>query len=519
MNKHIKLPILTALMLLLTVTACDKDFEAVNTNPNSPESVSPALLLPTIIRSSVNEIAGKSWGIGNVVMQYTAKIQFTNEDRYNWGPEGNPYGTFYHALRDVNNIILLSGETGQNNYVGIAKVIKSYMYSFMTDAYGDLPYTEATDAKDGINYPKFDRQEVIYQGILADLEEANQLIGSTSETVEGDILFQGDLMKWRKFANSLRLRIHMRLSDRADPSAAMQAIVSDPQANPLIQSNDDNAALQYLQDIPNQHDLYTTRAGSFDEYRLSQNMENVLKDFNDPRLFVYAQPTTASGKGVLGDPQDYSGVPNGLADESAVEYSPSGDPTKGGSNYISRVGLLFACSACSDLASPIGYQAILISYSEVQFILSEARERGFITVGEAETYYLNGIRASFNYYESRLRVANLHAIADVTQPSPDYYLQPEVAYTGNTSEKLAKIGTQKWLSLFFTGMEAWYDWRRTGYPDVSPGPAAFIPTIPVRFMYPTSVQALNKANYDMAIEAQGEDRITTRVWWDVADND
>src|SRR5690606_7505575 len=328
MNKHIKLPILTALMLLLTVTACDRDFEAINTNPNSPESVSPALLLPTVIRSSVNEIAGKSWGIGNVVMQYTAKIQFTNEDRYNWGPEGNPYGTFYHALRDVNNIILLSGETGQNNYVGIAKVIKSYMYSFMTDAYGDLPYTEATDAKDGINYPKFDRQEVIYQGILADLEEANQLIGSTSETVEGDILFQGDLMKWRKFANSLRIRIHMRLSDRIDPSAAIQAIVSDHQANPLIQSNDDNAAPQYLQDIPNQHDLYTTRAGSFDEYRLSQNMEDVLKDLNDPRLFVYAQPTTASGKGVLGNPQDYSGVPNGLADESAVEYSPSGDPTK-----------------------------------------------------------------------------------------------------------------------------------------------------------------------------------------------
>jgi hypothetical protein len=248
-------------------------------------------------------------------------------------------------------------------------------------------------------------------------------------------------------------------------------------------------------------------------------MENILKDFNDPRLFVYAQPTTASGKGLLGNPQDYSGVPNGLADESAVEYSPSGDPTKGGSNYISRVGLLFACSACSDLASPIGYQTILISYSEVQFLLAEARERGFISVGDAETYYSNGIRASFDYYESRLRVANLHTIADVAQPSADYYLQPEVAYTGGTLDKLEKIGTQKWLSLFFTGMEAWYDWRRTGYPDVSPGPAAFIPTIPVRFMYPTSVQALNKANYDMAVQAQGEDRITTRVWWDVADNE
>lgn len=519
MNKNIKTFVLTAFILTLSLTACDKDFEEINTNPNSPETVSPALLLPTVIRSSANEIAGKAWGIGNVVMQYTAKIQFTNEDRYNWGPEGNPYSTFYHALRDVNNIILLAQESGQNNYVGIAKVIKSYMYSFMTDAYGDIPYTEATSAKEGINYPKFDRQETIYQGILADLEEANQLIGSTSETVEGDILFQGNLMKWRRFANSLRLRIHMRLADRVDPSGALQAIVSNPQDHPIIQSNEENAALQYLQDVPNQHDLYTTRAGSFDEYRLSKNMENILKSYNDPRLYIYAQPTTASGKGVLGSPQDYAGVPNGLADESAVEYSPTGDPTKGGSNYISRVGLLFACSACSDLASPIGYQTILISYSEVQFILAEARERGFITVGNAEEYYRKGIQASFDYYESRLRVANLNAIADVAQPSADYYLQPQVAYTGSTTEKLEKIGTQKWLALFFTGMEAWYDWRRTGYPKIKPGPAAFISTIPVRFMYPTGVQALNKANYDLAIQAQGEDRITTRVWWDVADND
>jgi hypothetical protein len=328
MKMKFKISIL-AVLLLVTATACDKDFEQVNTNPNNPEIVSPSLLLPNVIRNSVNEMAGKAWGIGNVVMQYTAKIQFTNEDRYNWGPESNPYGTFYNSLRDVNNIIIISQESGQNNYIGVAKVIRSYMYSFMTDAYGDIPYTEATKAKEGINYPKFDRQEIIYQGILSELEEANTLIGSTTEAVEGDILFEGDLMKWRKLANSLRLRIHMRLSDRIEPSAAMQEIVSNPDAYPIIESNSENAALQYLSDVPNQHDLYTTRAGSFDEYRLSKNMEDVLKKYNDPRLFVYAQPTTASDAGMVGDLEDYSGVPNGLSDESALEYSPSGDPQKG----------------------------------------------------------------------------------------------------------------------------------------------------------------------------------------------
>lgn len=512
---NIKYISLVLSMLCMGVSSCDKDFEKTNMNPNNPETVSSSLLLPNIIRSAANEIVGNSWGIGNVVVQYTAKIQFTNEDRYNWGPQTNPYNVFYNALRDVNNMIAISGEVGQNNYVGAAKVMKSLMYAFMTDAYGDLPYTEATKAKEGTNYPKFDRQQVIYEGILADLAEANQLLGSSTENMEGDILFQGDVLKWKKLANSLRLRALMRLSDRMDPSAAMQAIVADPTGHPIISSNADNAALQYLQDVPNQHYLYTTRSGSFDEYRLSTTMEAVLKDYNDPRLYAFAQPTNDSGAGILGDPEDYAGVPNGLADENAYGYSPSGDPNKGGSNYISRVGLLFSCLTCSEMASPVGFQTMLISYSEVQFILAEARERGFINIGDASVYYNNGVKASFDYYENRLRVANLNVLADVIQPDDAYFMQPQVVYEGAQDERLQKIGIQKWLSLFFTGMEAWYDWRRTGIPEIKPGPAAFIESIPVRFMYPTSVQALNREAYQEAVRVQGEDRITTRVWWDV----
>ncbi len=507
---------LTASVLLFS-TGCDQDFEEVNRNPNNPEVVSPALLLPHIIRVASNEIVGKSWGLGNVVVQYSAKIQFTNEDRYNWGPQGNPYSVFYNAMRDVNNVITLSEASGQTNYVGVALVLKSMMYAFMTDAYGDLPYTEATRAKEEINYPKFDRQEVIYQGILSDLARANQLLGSSSGAMDGDILFGGNVSKWRKLANSLRLRALMRLSKRIDPSSAMQAIVNDPSGSPIIASNDDNAALQHLPDVPNQHYLFTTRSGSFDEYRLSTTMERVLKDYNDPRLFVYAQPTTDSGAGLVGEPEDYAGVPNGLADEDAYGYSPTGDPNKGGSNFISNVGMLFSCLQCSPFASPTGFQTMLMSYSEVQFILAEARERGYITTGDAETYYLNGIRASFDYYEARLRVANLTPIADVTQPGPAYYQQAEVAYSGSQQEKLVKIGTQKWLSLFFQGMEGWYDWRRTGIPAISPGPAAFFDTVPRRFMYPTGVQALNRDNYQEAVGRQGADVITTRVWWDAAE--
>tara|TARA_R110001606_G_scaffold221776_1_gene369514 strand:+ start:75034 stop:76626 length:1593 start_codon:yes stop_codon:yes gene_type:complete len=501
---------------LFVATSCDKDFQEVNTNPNDPESVPTALLLPTIIRNPVNEVAGLAWGYGNVVMQYSAKIQFTSEDRYLWGPEGDPYNSFYNAMRDVNNIIILSEEAGQPQYIGIAKIMRSWMYSFMTDAYGDIPYSEATSAKEGTNLPVFDTQESVYQGVLAELAEANTILASATGSVSGDILFGGDLMKWRKFANSLRLRIYMRLSDRTDPSSGMQAILSNLDANPILEGNDDNVALEYLSDAPNQQPQYTNRSGSFDEYRLSVNMETILKDLNDPRLFVYAQPTNDSGAGVVGSHADYAGVPNGLADAQALAYSPSGDPEKVGSNFISRIGLMFACRACNpDRASPTAAEAMLMSYAELQFILAEARERGFISTSTAETYYLNGINASFDYYLERLAVGSYPEIIEVASPDEAYFAQADVAYTGTTAEKLQKIGTQKWVALFFNGMEAWFDWRRTGIPAITPGPGAVIPTVPVRFMYPGDAQALNADNYKAAVARQGADAITTRVWWDV----
>ena len=156
-----------------------------------------------------------------------------------------------------------------------------------------------------------------------------------------------------------------------------------------------------------------------------------------------------------------------------------------------------------------------MSYSELQFILAEARERGFITIGSAGAYYQNGIQASFDYYKSRYEMINLPEIAEKLVIDDKYFEQEGVAYSGTTAQKLSKIGTQKWLTLYFSGLEGWYDWRRTNYPEITPGPAAYINTVPVRFMYPSSVQSLNKANYESAIAIQGPDEITTHVWWDV----
>ncbi|MEC7754081.1 SusD/RagB family nutrient-binding outer membrane lipoprotein [Roseivirga sp. UBA1976] len=515
MKSFNKLFVVAVLAVCFGLAACDDGFEELNMNPNSPEEVPASLLLPTVLRNGINESAGLAWGLGNVVMQYSAKIQFTNEDRYNWGPESSPYNSYYNIMRDVENIKKIATESGNNNFLGVAMVYQAWLFSVLTDAYGDVPYSEATMAKEGVNLPKFDAQQEIYQGIIAQLNEANDILDVNGPGIEGDILFNGDILRWKKFANSLLLRIHLRLSDRIDPSAAMQAIVGNPVDHPIMESNADNVALQYLADLPNQQPLYTTRSGSFDEYRLSEKMENTLKSLNDTRLFAYAQPTTDSGAGLVGDWDDYQGVPNGLADEEALQYSPSGDPAKGGSNFISRLGLMFSCSACNSLASPIARQAMIMSYSELQFILAEARERGFITTGTAADYYRNGIQASFDYYDERLEVGGYHAIKDAVEADALYYAQPEVAYVGTPAQRLEKIAMQKWIANFFSGLEAWFDWRRTGVPQITPGPGAVQATVPVRFMYPSGVQALNKENYNAAIQRQGPDNLTTRVWWDV----
>jgi len=504
-----------ALALIMGVAACDDGFEELNMNPNSPEQVPASLLLPTVLRNGINENAGLAWGLGNVVMQYSAKIQFTNEDRYNWGPESSPYNSYYNIMRDLENIKSIATASGNNNYKGVAMVYQSWLYSVLTDSYGDVPFSEATLAKEGVNLPSFDSQQNVYDGIIADLTEANSLLDVNGQSIEGDILFEGDILRWKKFANSLLLRIHMRLSDRINPSAAMQAIVSNPANFPIMESNDDNVALQYLPDLPNQQPLYTTRSGSFDEYRLSKNMEDKLKSLNDTRLFVYAQPTNNSAAGLVGDWDDYEGVPNGLADEAALQYSPSGDPLKGGSNFISRIGLMFSCSACNSLASPTAAQAMLMSYSELQFILAEARERGFITTGNAATYYTNGIQASYDYYDERLEIGGYTAIRNAVNADVAYYAQPDVAYVGTSAERLEKIATQKWIANFFNGLEGWFDWRRTGMPQITPGPGAVQPTVPVRFIYPSSVQALNKENYNEVVQRQGPDNLSTRVWWDI----
>ena len=489
MNYTYKNIILGISICSVLLGGCTKDFADKNQDPNAITVITPDLLLPSILRSSVNTLMGEAWGIGTLVVQQTAKYQFVDDDRYLWDNKDNIWNNYYSYLRDVKKLSELSASSAQPAYNGIALVLKSWMFSVITDTYGDAPYSEATSGDTNIFKPKYDTQEAIYEGILKDLESANTILSTGTSTVKGDLIYQGDLLKWRKLANSLRVRYLMRISAKQDVSARLQAIVNNPSTNPVFVNNADDGDYSYYADAPNQFPNYTNRIGGFDEYRLSNTFGNVLAAFNDPRLAIFARPTAASV--TAGSPK-YVGMPNGLSDTEALNFN-------GGSNNISRIGSFYYENSISP-AGLLVAKGYIMGFPELQFLLAEARMKNLIGGAvTAQTYYEKGIEGAFIYLNT-------------TMPS-DYLSRTGVRFDQATA--MNQIITQKWISLFYTGLENWFEWRRTGFPVLKAGPDNQNGgLIPRRYKYPLNEQLQNPDQYKAAVARQGEDLINTRTWWD-----
>ena len=466
----------------LILAGCTDDFEEINTNNNEPESVTPDLLLSTVISNTLTDLVNTGWNNGNIVSQLTAKINFTGFDRYNWGSESGKWNNFYGDLTEVE-LILASAraeETRNTSYEAMALVMKSFIYSNLTDSWGSVPYSEAIKGQtDNEFQAAYDSQEAIYTGLLADLALANDLLAQGRPILGGDLLYDGDLVSWRKLANSLRLRYLMRVSNRRDVAGEMQQIADN---EPIFESNEDNAVLIFpAQSVATSFPISRSRIGSFDEHRLSQTSEAVLKQFNDNRLNTWFQPTDNPDD----DPALFAGLPNGLSENNASTFN-------GGASNVSRLNeALF-------FRSPDAVGSALMQYAELQFILAEAAQKGWIT-GDAQAYYENGITASFEYWNTE-------------QDMTTYLSQPGVAYDG----QLETIMTQKWLASFMVGLEAWYDFRRTGFPpNIVPGQDNVNgDAVPVRFLYPDREQSLNADNYNLAVDAIGGDNINAKGWWE-----
>ena len=489
-------------------SSCTKEFSDINTDKNVPTTVTPDLLLSGVILNSTGQQVSLAWGIGNLVAQYNAKIQFVNEDRYLWNEQNGLWNNVFSNYRNLQNILTTVGTDNKNSYNGVALILKAYMFESLTAAYGDVPYSEAGLAKQSGTYlPKYDKQEDIYTSILADLKKANEILAVSINPIGGDVLYNGGtgaIIKWRRLANALRIRTLMRISAKRNVAAELQAIISDPANNPIFTGNADNAEQRYQVLAPYQWPLYGTRVGSFDEIRVSKTLSDRLTSLKDSRLAVFGRP---SQKSVAAGTPVVEGIPNGLGDVQALNYN-------GGPQGVSRVGYTFACLVCNDpgqaAPDPAAPRGIIMTYSQQQLLLAEAREKGLITVGDAATYYTTGIQSNFDYWSAVVPAA--YGIN--VKPAADYFTQPSVAYTGTASEKLDKIYLQRWIANYFTGLEAWYDWRRTGSPAIIPGANNLNNNlVPVRFIYPVIEQSLNGDNRKEAVARQGNtDDLNTKMW-------
>lgn len=474
-SMHIKL--IAVFMLIFGLQACTNEFEEINDNPNFPtvDEANPALILPKILFETGNHMtASIGWNLGNILAQLVATNNFTGTDRYLLGTYESTWNLMYRNMRDANNLEALGVSINNSAYQGAAVTLRAWMLAQLTEMYGDVPYSEALDGKNNEFLPKYDAQEDIYRVILADLERAAEL-SAKGGAISGDILYGGEFLKWVRLANSLRIRYLMRLENKwgdlgIDGAQMIQDIVD---SGLIFNSNDDNAAVPYLAGT-NRWPLNTARVGSFDEKRMSQTIETVLKDLNDPRMSILFREVDNPGS------NDFVGVPNGLSEDAASNFN-------GGANNQSRLGTRFR-------EEPAAVEMVIMHYSELQFILAEAAQKGYIN-GDAAGYYQNGIVGNMNY----LGVSETSA----------YLANPDVALSTN---ELERIAVQKWLSLFMVGNEAWFDFRRTGLPTLTPGPNAVLNQLPVRIQYPSSEQVLNGASYEAAIASQGADENTTLMW-------
>lgn len=459
------------------LAGCQKDLERTNINPNEPTTVQPDYLLSNGIKSNVDTYWGSDATMETTLLyvQYWAKIQYPEPDTYKPATTNiqNVWNNFYaQGITDFTKLAELGDTLHNPNYKAVGIIMRSWIFQVLTDLYGDIPYTQAGKIDQYLT-PVYDSQKVVYKGLLAELKGAVSIISPADNPIQGDSLLANNMNGWKKFANGLRSRIALRLADR-DPEAA-KAVFAElaAEGNFLFTASDREAKLNYLTS-PNQNPVGRNRE-TRNDYRISKTVVDRLKALNDPRLSIYAA--------LPADTNTYVGVTNGLSADSASRL---------GFTKTSDVGAVFTATQAP---------AFVFTYAEQLFILAEAAQRNLIS-GNAADLYAQAIRASFKQY-------------GITGAQVDTYLaQPAVAYDASNYKK--SIGEQKWLALFSEGLEAFAEWRRLDYPQLTPAYAGVLNgKMPLRLTYPSSEQALNGANYKAAVARQGADVLTTRVWFDM----
>jgi len=530
MKKIISLFLLSGFIM---ISSCDERFAELNTDPNRAGAnvFDPNLILPVA-----------SFSYGNMMTGYTGAILFqsmwiqamaststgganyySNADKYVISGSTNSYiagvwnDGFAQASR-LNQMRKLAETKGFTNLYAVGGIFKVATLSFISDVYGDAPYSEALQAEEGISQPKYDNQSEAYIAMLNDLEASINLINLSGDPIRNDVVYRGDLSKWRKFGYSLMLKLAMRLVKK-EPSLA-QAWVQKAVAGGVFASPDDDMLVP--SDQANGYANSSANAlnvpDDIEEVRWSNIMIDYLQATNDPRLRIVAEvppPGRAANRngGVVGnkDPAVQIGLPNGY-DLRGGEFDITNHPDfPGATGSGADVAVIGAYSRPTAIYRDRNAPIFVLTFAEVQLLLSEAALRGY-TSGSPAVFYQNGVLAAFT---------SIGKFGGGTVPTNDAiaYANANPLDVSSQAASLKMINEQIWAttSLLANFVESWNNWKRSGYPELTPinFPGNFASgQIPRRQVYPNGETSLNPESLNNAVARMGGDTWITRTWWD-----
>lgn len=472
--KNIYKSLCIGLIAMVALAGCSKFDDAINTDPNNPTKASGTQLIANA-ELSLPGLSSSPYGVH--YPQYLSNTSFTDNSRY-VTTNFNFYGFYTGPLNNLETVItntaLDASEGPIANQVAVAKVLKAYFFWHMTDRWGPLPYTEALKGSSNFT-PKYDSQQVIYDNLFKLLDEANA--GFVAGNIKNDIVYGGDVTKWKKLGNTIHQLMALRLS-KVDVNKG-NVEFNKAVANGLMSANTDNLSYPHLAEQNNENYWYNsfTRLGR-NWFAVSKPLVDYMLPLNDPRLAVYANKN-ATG--------NYVGLDYGLPGSVTV--------------VINNYSLLGSNLRLQN--SPVA----LVTYAQSLFAMAEAAKMGWITGGEtaAKANYDKAIEFSIRQWNNN----------DISSLSA-YLANPAVAY--DAANGYQKIGNQRWVHLFLHGYEGWAEWRRTGFPNfLAPAPNNNGILIPRREGYPTQERSNNASNYAAAVASfpyGGVDDLNARVWWD-----
>ena len=513
MRRHATLTLLFAsgLSLLLVLGGCDS-LTSYNNNPNQPTSANPN----NLIANAQRQLAGETFGgtrtmrRGNVWAQYTTQNFYTGESRYS--PVDYGWGGMFSPLTDLREAKQLVREgaavSNPNNVRAVATIMQAWGFSILTDAYGDIPFGEALQGATNRS-PTYTAQSEIYPALVDSLNKALDLMNAGNAGPSGDLVHGGDMEKWQRFANGLKMRLGIRGYDAAGSGSWAESAITSANGNAL-QSNADNTYFQFGTSSTHRNSYYDNRVTSFrDDFDGSDRFINALKSefgSEDPRLDAYFEQTSSTARPCEDGSGQYEGFPYGLQ-QGTAQSTYSANP----SCAFSRPEAWFpeGASGSGDSFAPMMY------YDEVLLTKAWAAEQGIIS-GNPQDLIGEAIEASVNFYGEQTS-ADISGSSSATQ---SYISSVQSAYSSNPMEV---IGKQRYFAFYMHNIQGWSTWRRFDFGGIIGSPeggvaGGFGTYSPLRVDYPSSEYNLNEENVRSAASnmcggVEQEDE-ACRMWWD-----